>query len=89
VTCLDCSLYDLPRKLAPSSFDVILLSGVLYHLSDMLVGLLALQHLLKEDGVLLIESNAVECFEHSYANFGRFVAGMWWQPTGAVHQRHV
>lgn len=81
VTCLETSLYDLPQKIAPASLDLILISGVLYHLSDMLVGLIALQSLLKVDGVLLIESNAVECYEHSYANFGRFYAGMWWQPT--------
>ncbi len=80
------SLYDLPQHIAPASLDLILLSGVLYHLSDMLVGLVATQHLLKENGVLLIESNAVECYDYSYANFGRFFAGMWWQPTARCIQ---
>jgi len=61
--------------------DLIVLSGVLYHLSDMLVGLYALRRLLKPGGVLLIESNAVGDDDASYANFGRFFAGMWWQPT--------
>lgn len=75
------SLYELPAVLAPASLDLIVLSGVLYHLSDMLVGLVACQQLLKPGGVLIVESNAVECHDHSYANFGRFVGGMWWQPT--------
>ena len=37
--------------------------------------------LLREGGTLLIETNAVHDDHHSYANFGRFYAGMWWQPT--------
>jgi SAM-dependent methyltransferase len=81
IKCLAVSLYDLPHVLTPSSLDLILLSGVLYHLSDMLVGLLATQTLLKGEGLLIMECNAVECLEHSYANFGRFAGGMWWQPT--------
>lgn len=81
VKCLSASLYDLPGLLPQSNLDLILMSGVLYHLSDMLVGLLTAQTLLKEGGTLIVESNAVECFEHSYANFGRFAAGMWWQPS--------
>jgi len=52
----------------------------------MLVGLVAMQTLLKPEGILLIESNAVECFQHSYANFGRFFMGMWWQPTALCIQ---
>lgn len=80
------SLYDLPEHLEPGSLDLVLLSGVLYHLSDMLVGLVVLQRLLKPGGILLIESNAVECYQHSYANFGRFFEGMWWQPTALAVQ---
>lgn len=57
-------------------------TGVLYHLSDMMVGLLMMGRLLKPGGTLIIETTAVNDFEHSYANFGRFWAGMWWQPTG-------
>ncbi len=62
------------------SLDLILLSGVLYHLSDML-GLYALRTLLRPGGTLIIETNAVHDDLHYYANFGRFFAGMWWQPT--------
>lgn len=86
VACVETSLYQLPQRIAPASLDLVVLSGVLYHLSDMLVGLLALQNLLKPGGTLLIESNAIECFTHSYANFGQFFGGMWWQPTGRCIQ---
>jgi SAM-dependent methyltransferase len=79
---VESSVYFLDRHIEEASLDLILLSGVLYHLSDMLVGLYVMGRLLKPGGTLLIESNAVDDFEHSYANFGRFYAGMWWQPTG-------
>lgn len=80
------SLFDLAEAIPAGSLDIIVLSGVLYHLSDMLVGLHVLRQLLKPGGTLLIESNAVDDFEHSYANFGRFYGGMWWQPTGLCIQ---
>ena len=81
IRTLTASLYQLPDHVDPGSLDLIVLSGVLYHLSDMLVGLLIARDLLKVGGVLLIESNAVDDDEHSYANFGRFAMGMWWQPS--------
>ena len=77
------SLYQLPERLGEGSLDLILCGGVLYHCSDMLVAVIAMQQLLKPGGHLLLETNAVRDYEHSYANFGRFVAGMWWQPTAA------
>ena len=81
VKTLTASLYQLPTLIQPASLDLIVLSGVLYHLSDMLVGLLIMQQLLKVGGTLLIESTAVDDDEHSYANFGRFALGIWWQPS--------
>ena len=81
VDLIDESLFALPTLLPARSFDLVILSGVLYHLSDMLVGLYALRTLLREGGTLIIETNAVHDDQHSYANFGRFYAGMWWQPT--------
>jgi SAM-dependent methyltransferase len=75
------SLYDLRHHLEPGTLDLVLMAGVLYHASDMLVGLVAMQDLLRPGGELLVETNAVECFEHSYANYGRYFGGMWWQPT--------
>lgn len=80
------SLYELDTELEPASFDLVLCAGVLYHLSDMLVGLVELQRLLKPGGTLVVETNAIENFEHSYANYGRFVGGMWWQPTALCIQ---
>lgn len=81
VTTRQASLYGLDAELGPERFDLVLLAGVLYHVSDMLVALIVCQRLLKPGGTLLLESNAVECFEHSYANYGRYFGGMWWQPT--------
>ena len=80
VQILCASLYQLPQFDLQQQ-DLITCSGVLYHLSDMLVGLKVMRDLLKPDGLLLLESNAIDDMERSYANFGRFYAGMWWQPT--------
>lgn len=76
------SVYRLHQYIAPEQLDLVLMSGVLYHLSDMLMGIYAMHNLLKPGGILLLETNAVQDMEHSYANFGRFAAGMWWQPSG-------
>lgn len=81
INCIHSSLYQLLDHIEPNSLDLVVCSGVLYHLSDMLVGLLILQKLLKPGGILILESNAVDSFDYSYANFGRFYAGMWWQPS--------
>ena len=78
--------YQLGDAIEPNSLDIILLSGVLYHMSDMLVGLYAMRELLKPGGFLLIQSHGIDDFSASYANFGRFVAGRWWQPTGLCIQ---
>lgn len=80
VRAVKASLYDLP-EMNVGTFDLVILSGVLYHLSDMLLGLYLMRELLKVGGTLLIESAAVDDDEHSYANFGRFAIGMWWQPS--------
>lgn len=82
VTYVQESVYRLDQHIAPGSLDYILLSGVLYHLSDMLVGLYMMRQLLKPGGTLIIETNGVNDMEQSYANFGRFAGGMWWQPSG-------
>jgi SAM-dependent methyltransferase len=82
IQTVDSSIYRLTEHIEEASLDLVLLAGVIYHLSDMLVGLYVLNRLLKPGGTLIIESNAVEDFKHSYANFGRFYKGMWWQPSG-------
>lgn len=79
---VQASVYDLTEHIQEGSLDLVLLSGVLYHLSDMLLGLYVLRRLLKPGGVLLIETNAVNDNRRSFANFGRFYKGMWWQPSG-------
>lgn len=76
------TVYQLQDVIQPGSLDIVVFSGILYHLSDMLVGLHTVRELLKPGGIMLIESNGVDEFDHSYANFGRFFGGMWWQPTG-------
>lgn len=35
---------------------------------------------------MLVETYAIECFEHSYANFARFCGGAWWRPTALCIQ---
>src|SRR5208282_6249631 len=72
VTFVGSSLYRLRDTIPESSVDLIILAGVLYHLSDMLVGLHALREMLTPQGVLLIQTLAVDDGDRSYANFGRF-----------------
>jgi SAM-dependent methyltransferase len=75
------SAYRINEEIELGTLDLVLLSGVLYHMSDMLVGLYAMREVLEPGGSLVIQSNAIRDFRRSYANFGRFVAGRWWQPT--------
>ena len=82
IRTVEASVFSLTEHIPESSLDLVLFSGVLYHLSDMLVGLYILRRLLKPGSPLLIETNGVDDFKQSYANFGRFYAGMWWQPSG-------
>ena len=82
VEFLHSSVYKLYEAIQPGSLDMVVLSGVLYHLSDMLVGLLMMRRLLKPGGLLLIESNGADDSRRSFANFGRYWGGMWWQPSG-------
>jgi SAM-dependent methyltransferase len=81
VRSVEASLFSLPEEVERGSFDLVFLIGILYHLSDMLVGLLVARDLLKVGGTLLIEGSAVDDDQHSYANFGRFAMGTWWQPS--------
>ena len=81
VTHVQTSLYRVCDHIEENSLDIVLMSGVLYHPSDMLTGLLILRNIMKPGGLLIIESDAVNDERQSYANFGRFYAGMWWQPS--------
>lgn len=75
------SAYELDKIAGAGSLDGIFVGGVLYHLSDMLAGLVVLRRSLKSGGWIIVESNVDESENRSYANFGRFVGGMWWQPS--------
>ncbi len=80
------SLYRLEDHIKPGSLDLMVVAGVLYHLSDMLVGLHALRRLLKPNGTLLVETAAIDDPQRSYADFARFVGGAWWVPTALCIQ---
>lgn len=82
-------LYRLEGHVESGSLDLVLVAGVLYHLSAMLMGLHALRRLLKPGGALLIESAAIDDFERSYADFARFVGGAWRAPSGLCNQGHA
>ncbi len=81
VEIIESSVYGLRDRIPAGTLDLVLLSGVLYHLSDMLVGLLVIRELLKPGALLIMESAAADDHKRSFANFGRFVGGMWWQPS--------
>ncbi len=75
------SAYNVDRITGGARLDGIFLGGVLYHMSDMLTGLVTLRRALRPGGWLILESNVDESETQSFANFGRFYAGMWWQPS--------
>ena len=82
IETIESSVFRADEYIPEKSLDMIVLSGVLYHMSDMLVGLLMMHKLLKPGGLLIIETNGVDDDRRSYANFGRYYGGMWWQPSG-------
>ena len=57
IECHRMSLYEMPQRFAPRTFDLILLSGVLYHLSDMLVGLYAVREWLRGEAAQVVDHN--------------------------------
>ncbi len=84
VRTVEASGYRVPEAVGEGTLDGIFLGGVLYHYSDMLTGLMTLRRALKPGAWLVLETNADEDEKRSYANFGRFYAGMWWQPSVAA-----
>lgn len=81
------TLYRMPWFPETRDLDLIVCSGVLYHLSDMIVGLKTLYDCLRAPGTLLMESQVAPEAELPYAYFGRFVSGMWWEPSpGCVRE---
>lgn len=86
-TLVTDTLYRMPWFPETRDLDLIVLSGVLYHLSDMIVALKTLYDCLTAPGTLLIHTQAAPEREFPYADFGRFAQGVWWQPsTGCVRE---
>lgn len=81
ITVETASVYELDKITGTETLDGVFVGGVLYHLSDMLAGLVIMRRTLKPGGWIIVESNVDECETRSFANFGRFYAGMWWQPS--------
>jgi SAM-dependent methyltransferase len=81
------TMYRMPWFPETRDLDLIVCSGVLYHLSDMIVGLKTLYDCLRAPGTLLMESQVAPEADLPYAYFGRFVSGMWWEPSpGCVRE---
>jgi hypothetical protein len=57
------SLYDCKSEEFFDRFDIVFFPGVLYHLTDPLLGLRILFNALKVGGKILIESEGIECQE--------------------------
>lgn len=78
-------LYELHRTLPRSSFDLINLSGVLYHVFSPLLVLGAVRPLLKRDGLLIVSTNVVtnDGYFMEFNNNGRLQveANTFWYPT--------
>jgi SAM-dependent methyltransferase len=76
----DVKLQDLPRALAAHDrdpFDVVVFSGVLYHMFDPLGGLAVVRGMVREGGICLIETSvAVEdSYSMHFNHRGRFTPG--------------
>lgn len=81
------TLYRMPWFPETRELDLIVLSGVLYHLSDMIVALKTVYDCLRAPGTVLIHTQAAPEGPYPYANFGRFQQGVWWQPSiGCIHE---
>ena len=76
-------LASIYRKPGSTLFDVIVFSGVLYHMFDPLAGLATIRGLLRNGGILLIETSAI--FHNimcMYFNAGKFYPYTnYWQIT--------
>jgi SAM-dependent methyltransferase len=80
-TLITDTLYRMPWFPETRDLDLIVCAGVLYHLSDMIVGLKTLYDCLKAPGTLLIHTQAAPEAEFPHADFAGFAQGVWWQPS--------
>lgn len=79
-------LQDLPAALAEAGhgpFDVVIFSGVLYHMFDPLSGLAVVRGLVRNGGICIVETTvAFDDSDVMYFNrAGRFTAGAYWFVT--------
>ncbi len=78
-------LYDLHRELPRSGYDLINLSGLLYHVFSPLLVLAAVRPLLKRGGLMIVSTNVVTSDGHfmEFNNHGRLQveANTFWYPS--------
>jgi tRNA (mo5U34)-methyltransferase len=79
------SIYDV-RTLGPDDFDVVVFSGVYYHLRHPLLALAMLRQIMATGGVIIVEGPVVDNTEDSFASFyyhDTFADDVsnWWVPT--------
>jgi len=66
VPYLQSSVYDLPKSFSNDTFDVIFCYGVIYHLRHPLLALSVIHDMLKPEGMLYLETEALLTYmEHS------------------------
>jgi tRNA (mo5U34)-methyltransferase len=83
--CPTTSVYDV-RTLGVDDFDVVVFSGVYYHLKHPLLALAALRQVMAEGGTLIVEGPIIDNVRDSFASFfyrDRFANDVsnWWVPT--------
>lgn len=59
IRTVEGELRDLPHMLGHATFDVVLFSGVLYHMFDPMGGLATVRGLVRNGGIVLIETQSV------------------------------
>jgi tRNA (mo5U34)-methyltransferase len=82
----DVSVFDVAERFRGETFDVVIFTGVYYHLKDPLKALATLRQVLRPGGALIIEGPAILERERSYAQFYYHDvldadASNWWVPT--------
>jgi SAM-dependent methyltransferase len=79
------SLYDVSRKLGNEGFDLINLSGVLYHVYSPMHVLAGLRPLLKKNGLMIVSTNVVrrQDFSMEFNDRGKLQreATTYWYPS--------
>jgi tRNA (mo5U34)-methyltransferase len=82
----DVSVYDLPARFSPRRFDIVIFTGVYYHLKNPLLALARLRQVLETGGHLIIEGDIIANRRRSYAAFWyrewwNRDRSNWWVPT--------